>query len=279
MQPPSTASMAPFASLHPRRRQHFGLELTSEFTAAVFAPCLALAFGGAPSVAVLGCCVEGFCHSGGAAAAAPARAAGRQMAEGRDVVKLDPKSQPRPSPSASPTDAAFAPISSDAQARALLGAAGGASGGTPGRLGSIRAKPDLTLGGAPKAKFKPKVPQRRKAKAAKADGAAAESAAEKAAADKAEGRGGRGRGRGGGRGQSAFARGRGRRPQPQSQTVFGAGSFVKPARKSGPRAPGGSGSSPKSDSVANERKAEQARLDAAPVDFGEDDFAKRDRGG
>ena len=138
----------------------------------------------------------------------------------------------------------------------------GASGGATGRLGSIRPKPDLTLGGAQKPKFKPKVPARRKAKEVKTEGDDI----------KAEGsESGRG-GRGSGRGQSA--RGRGRRAQPQSQTVFGAGSFVKPAKKP-PRPPGsgggggGGGTSPRAEKAANDRKAEQERIDAAPVDFAE----------
>lgn len=194
------------------------------------------------------------------------------MAEGRDIVKLEPKSPrkvPRGSPREveQPTSAAFAPVSSDAQMRSLLGGGAAASGAT-NRLGSIRPKPDLTLGGAAKPKFKPKVPGRRKAKAKpiKAEGGSEVNKGPEPASV----REGRGSGRGRGRGQSAFARGRGRRPQPQSQTVFGAGSFVKPARRT-PR-PGGSSSSsssPKSDKAANERKAEQERIDAAPVDFGE----------
>lgn len=153
--------------------------------------------------------------------------------------------------------------------RVRVGAAsGGAAGGGAGRLDSIRPKPDLTLGGTQKPKFKPKVPGRRKAKAVKTEGAGEEgnNPESSGSAD------GRGSGRGRGRGNSAFARGRGRRPQPQSQTVFGAGSLVKVARKTvrPPGSGGGGGSNPKADKAAAERKAEQDRVDAAPVDFGED---------
>ena len=97
------------------------------------------------------------------------------MAEGRDVVRLDDDKRSgasSASPGASPPPpGSFDPVSSEAQARQLLG--GPASGGgTPGRLGSIRARPDLTLGSAAKAKFKPKVPARRKVRQPKAEPAA-----------------------------------------------------------------------------------------------------------
>ena len=97
------------------------------------------------------------------------------MAEGRDVVRLDDDKRSgasSASPGASPPPpGSFDPVSSEAHARQLLG--GPASGGgTPGRLGSIRARPDLTLGSAAKAKFKPKVPARRKVRQPKAEPAA-----------------------------------------------------------------------------------------------------------
>eukprot|EP01043_Picozoa_sp_COSAG02_P107457 COSAG02_NODE_43472_length_374_cov_1.058182_1_plen_80_part_10 len=74
----------------------------------------------------------------------------------------------------------------------LLG--GAAGGGATGRLGSIRPKPDLTLGGTQKPKFKPKVPGRRKAKAvAKTEGG--DEDGNRLEADGGDGRGsGRGRG-------------------------------------------------------------------------------------
>ena len=200
------------------------------------------------------------------------------MAEGRDVVRLDDDKRSgasSASPGASPPPpGSFDPVSSEAQARQLLG--GPASGGgTPGRLGSIRARPDLTLGSAAKAKFKPKVPARRKVRQPKAEPTAeGEGGAARAGSARGGARGGAraGGGAGGrGRGGSEFKRRGGRRPPPQSQTVFGAGSFAKPtARRGAVRNPAEPSSAGKDKaSSAKARQQEQARADAQPVDFGE----------
>eukprot|EP01052_Picozoa_sp_SAG31_P018752 SAG31_NODE_1341_length_8708_cov_10.945174_13_plen_461_part_00 len=99
-------------------------------------------------------------------------------------------------------------------------------GGGAARLDSIRPKPDLSLGaaggGAPKAKFKPTVPTRRrpKVKAAKASPPAAAPASETTGIDMGKGRG-KGRGRGKGKGApKGMGKGKNKGMRPSGTVMF-----------------------------------------------------------
>jgi hypothetical protein len=182
------------------------------------------------------------------------------MPHGRDVVKLEesglrPKKRGAAAAAGAVTaSGTLAPISSGAEAVAIVGGVGAAA-----RLGSIRPKPDLTLGGTQKTKFKPKLPARRKPRAAAT--AAPTATSGDAAARRRGGRSDSQTDRAAG--QSRFARGQGRRPAVHSETVFGSDNLKrkKVVRKPAGTSGGGGGGS---------RRQSEADEELVPTDFGDD---------